>query len=49
MRERFVAAAPKHLVHRSCFAMQETKGAENGSEFKAPLPGLATPPHVAAG
>ena len=49
IRERFVAAGSKHLVHPSCFEIQETESTENASDVNGALPATATPAHVAAG
>lgn len=49
IRERFVAAGSRHLVHPSCFEMQETEGAENASDVNGALPATAAPAHIAAG
>jgi hypothetical protein len=49
IRERFVAAGAGHLVHRSCFEMQETERAENAPDAETPGPATAAPGHILAG
>ncbi len=49
LRERFAAAGARHLVHPSCFEMQETECAENAPETDAPLSETSAPADVAAG
>lgn len=44
IRERFVAASARHLVHPSCFGMQETD--ENAPDVDGPLSATAAPAHA---
>ncbi|MCY4119632.1 MAG: hypothetical protein OXG72_01765 [Acidobacteria bacterium] len=49
IRERFAAAGARHLVHPSCFDMQNPEGAQNTREGNAPRSGTDAPAQVAAG
>ena len=49
IRERFAAAGARHLVHPSCFEMEDPKSAENTPGTDAPPPATDAPAHVPAG
>ena len=43
IRERFVAAGARHLVHASCFDMEDPEGAENTPVTDPPVSQTAAP------
>ena len=49
IRERFAAAGARHLVHPSCFDMEDPECSKNTPMTNAPRSGTAAPAHVPAG
>lgn len=49
IRERFAAAGGGHLVHPSCFEMNDAEGTESASKTDIPLCGPPTAAHIPAG